>query len=374
MLGKLHFTIAGDHPVAVHLADEFAPLLVSDGPESAQLRFSFVNELPSMHGASHVGALRILDDRFAVERGGMSYQAVEREDSIDVSIVPRPLSTAHRMAPEALLRCADWNHLTRFETTAKNFVYDMFDYLTQIVQLPLGQSHLHASSFEKDGRGVAIIAWGGVGKTTAMLKLVLEDGWRYLSDDLVTIDRDGMLWRSPKRLQIYAYNVANQERIRNVLMSGRSMVDRASWTLRRVVRGPKRVRRRVSAEDLFGADATAAHARLTTAIYIERVDDSGFSTNNLTVARLADRAAATVMSEIQPFVDLSMAMHSGDRHPVLPGIEAMYEATRSVLAEGFASVRPLAVRIPLSAGPDEISGYLRPLLQRTAAVPAEESY
>jgi serine kinase of HPr protein (carbohydrate metabolism regulator) len=370
MLGKLHFTISGDHPVAMHVAEEFVPLAVSAPPGRGQLRFNFVNDLSTMSGASHVGGLRILDDRFAIERGGMSYQAVACEGGVDVSIVPVPLGAAHRVAPEALARCADWNHLTRFETTAKNFVYDLFDYMTQIVQLPLGQSHLHASSFEKNGRGVAIIAWGGVGKTTAMLKLVLEDGWRYLSDDLVTIDCEGMLWRSPKRLQIYAYNVENQDRIRDMLMSGRDIVDRSLWTLRRAVRGPNKVRRRVSAEQLFGSDSTTPQARLATAIYIERVDEAEFSASELTAGQLADRAAATVMSEIQPFVELSMAMHSGERRPILPDIESMHAGTRRVLAQAFAGIRPIAVRIPLHAGPDAISDYLRPLLVHGAAVSA----
>ena len=66
---------------------------------------------------------------------------------------------------------------------------NVFDYLTQLANVELGQSYLHASSFERDGQGVAMAAWGGVGKTTAMLKLVGEHGWRFLSDDLNLIRR-----------------------------------------------------------------------------------------------------------------------------------------------------------------------------------------
>jgi len=366
MLGRLHFTIGGVHPVVQHLAAEFEPLR-SDGAEGqAHIRFNFVADLDPMTGAAQVDRLRILDDRFAVERGGMSYQMRQRADGIDVDIVPRQFNAARRLAPDGLARCADWNHLTKYEKIAKNFVYNVFDYTSQIAQLQLGQSHLHASSFEKDGRGVAIIAWGGVGKTTAMLKLVMEDGWRYLSDDLVTVDRAGTLWRSPKLLQVYGYNVANQAGIRSMLMSGRSLSDRAFWEIRRVVRGPKKVRRRVSAEQLFGADATAARAQLRHAIHIERAD-TGFSTTTISVADLAARAAATILREISPFVDLAIAMHSSAHHPVLPGVQVMYEATRSVLEEALSRVQPVSVSIPLHADPNEVSAYLRPLLEAGSA-------
>jgi hypothetical protein len=130
------------------------------------------------------------------------------------------------------------------------------------------------------------------------------------------------------------------------------------------------VRRRVSAERLFGPGSTATHASLTHAIYLERADCSEFSATEISVEELACRAAATVLSEMQPFVDLSIAMHSGERRPVLPSIQAMHEATRSVLADGLSRVCPVSVTIPLAAGPDDISSFIRPLLVRDRRPPA----
>lgn len=376
-LGALRFTIEGEHPVVRYLADEFAPLRLQAAPETPHIRFRFVSALPRMTGASHVPPLTIGDDRFALARGRLSYQVVQTAAGLDVAILPGRLDAVRRLAPDGLVRLTDWNHLTRYETIAKNFVYDVFDYVSQIAQLPLGQSHLHASSFERDGTGVAIIAWGGVGKTTAMLKLVLEDGWRYLSDDLVTVDRAGTLWRSPKRLQVYAYNVANEEGIRRSLMSGRSLADRVAWSFRHALRGPKRVRRRVSAEQLFGEAAAAPSAALRHAIYIERVDCRDFDVQQITVDQLARRATATVLKELHPFADLSLALHSGERHPVLPSLEAMHEATCATLRAALSRLQPLSVRIPLSAGPNDIANCVRQLvggrMHHTAAAPAFEA-
>lgn len=365
-LGRLGFEIDGTHPVAACLREEFAPIEVTD-PEGIALRFDFVDAIEPLRGAHHILPLRILDDAFATENGGLGYQVSRRAGVIEVLVRPVPRSRGQSVVPKELLRAADWNHLTPEETVAKNFVYNVFDYLSQLAQLPLGQSYLHASSFERGGEAAALIAWGGIGKTSAMLKLVLEDGWRFLSDDLVAIDSSGMLWRSPKRLQVYGYNVAGQERLRRRLMDGRSAVDRAAWALRLAVRGPRGVRRRVSAERLVGPDAVATHGRLAHAFFVERADAPAFGRRALPVEELARRAATTLLRELQPFVDLSTAMYAGGRHPVLPSVSDLFENSRRVLEQALGAVRPWAISLPLHAGPDEVSDYLRAALRETTA-------
>lgn len=371
-LGALRFSISGRHPVVDCLLSEFAALRLAHSDRAPHVRFRFCAGLEPMSGASRVQPLTILSDRFALNRRRLSYEVVQRSGGIDVNICISRFNAVRRMAPAGLARITSRNYLTRAEAIAKSFVYDLFDYVSQIAQLPLGQSHLHASSFERDGCGVAIIAWGGVGKTTALLKLVLEDGWRYLSDDLVTIDRDGTLWRSPKNLQVYGYNVTNEAGLRSALMAGRSLADRAAWTIHGALRGPKRVRRRVSAERLFGATAVATSAPLRHAIHIQRAESRTFRIRETTADDVARRAAATVLKELDPFVDLSLALHSGEHHPVLPAVEAMHAATCDVLVRALSTVQPLTVVIPLTAGPDEIADCLRDLLpsagrQRAAA-------
>lgn len=194
-----------------------------------------------------------------------------------------------RFAPGWLLRTGSSKYLLRSEKVAKNFMYNIFDFVTQLANLRLGQSYIHASSFVRQERAVAVVAWGGVGKTTALLKLVGASGWSFLSDDLGLIDDTRTLWRTPKRLQVYGYNVAGEEATyRALMMSGRNVVDRAAWHVRRWTAGPKRVRRRVSAEELFGPEQTAVRAELTDLFFMERAD----------VAKLS--AAPIDSAEIEP--------------------------------------------------------------------------
>lgn len=363
-LGRLGFELLGDHAVAAHLREEFAPIEVH--PAEPLLRFAFTDALGHAAGATHVGPLRVWPDAFTAEQGGLAYHVDRSGPVTDVRIRPASLPFHRRFTPASWLRARDWNYLTPHEVVAKNFVYGIFDYLSQIVQLPLGQSWLHASSFERDGRAVAVIGWGGIGKTTAMLKLATEDGWRFLSDDLVAIDADGVLWRNPKRLQVYAYNVRGQPLLRKALLRDRSPLDRLTWAARARIFGPKHVRRRVSAEWLLGEDAVSARAQLEHALYFERSDVPDFRVRPLTVDELAHRAALTLLHELQPFTELSLAMQTTGVRPSLPSTRAMYEDSRRVLAQAFARVHPQLVEVPVDAGPDDVSAFMRGLLDGRA--------
>src|SRR5690606_6917130 len=147
------------------------------------------------------------------------------------------------------------------------------------------------SSFERDGRAVAAVAWGGVGKTTALLKLVGEAGWKFLSDDLGLVDDAGMIWRTPKRMQVYGYNLRGQPASYRALMAGRNPIDRAAWHIRERTAGPKRVRRRVSAEELFGSERVGTRAKLTDVLFMERADVPRLAATPMTGDELARRAA-----------------------------------------------------------------------------------
>jgi hypothetical protein len=255
-------------------------------------------------------------------------------------------------------RARDWTFLSGEEIRAKNFMYGVFDYLTQVAQLDLGQSYFHASSVEREGEGTAIVAWGGIGKTSAALKLITEHGFRFLSDDLGLVDDAGTLWRTPKRLQVYAYNVAGEERLRSMLLDGRSALDRAAWAWKLRRRGPKGVRRRVSAEQLFGAASVADRAALRRVFCLERGDAREFDAREISADELARRAAEVAMQEIEPFGLVSRALHSGHLAPLLPTQDEVSAGTRAVLRRAFEGIPILNVRIPAGASPAALATYL----------------
>jgi hypothetical protein len=416
-LGRLPFTLSGDGECAGYLQAELASLRAGESYDAAdpapfvpRLAFDFVHALPPLHDYTATAPVYAMGDSFRVSYNSLNYHVsrlagvvngVARSDgsvrkSTDSesgfesgsarsatephggSLNPEPcllnpagLRVALRPDDRGrryrwfstIYRARDWNFLSSEETHAKNFMYTVFDYLTHVAQLELGQSYIHASSLARDGEGTAIVAWGGIGKTSAALKLITEHGFSFLSDDLGLVDDAGTLWRTPKRLQVYAYNLEGEEQLRSLLLDGRSILDRASWEWKLQRRGPKGVRRRVSAEELFGAQSVARSAPLKRVFTLERGDVGNFDVREITTDELARRAAEVVMHEIEPFGIVSRALHSGHFAPLLPTQDQVVTATRAVLRRAFHGIPILNIRIPRSTTPTALATYILSLIE-----------
>ena len=354
-LGRLGITVRGSDPILPYLFAELEPLRTDDSPD-ARITFDF-GPVPRLQGAVLLSPLQVAADAYVARYGGLEYHVSGSAPSFQVHVRSVSGFAAEKMIG-TLLRATDRNYLVPSEKVAKNFMYNVFDYLTQLANVAVGQSYIHASSFERDGDVVAMAAWGGVGKTTAMLKLVSERGWRFLSDDLGLVDDDGTVWRTPKRLQVYAYNVQGQPRLYRTLMAGRSPTNRAAWHLRRAVSGVDKVRRRVSAEELFGPSGVATRGRLAHVFSMERADVPSLRLEPISLDEVVRRSSATMMREVQPLADLISAMYSGGSHPVLPTHAEFMERTSATLSRALANARLSLIRVPLRTNPDELADFL----------------
>jgi hypothetical protein len=391
-LGRLPFTLTGEGECARYLEAELVSLRDASAagtalsePRSPRVAFEIVAALPPLvdYTATYPvyatrRGLRVEhnDLTYEVSRLGAEGEGPSRDETAERgngSLVPAGgLRVALRRDDNgrryrwfsAYYRARDWTFLSTEEIRAKNFMYGVFDYVTQIAGLPLGQSYFHASSVERDGEGTAIVAWGGIGKTSAALKLITEHGFRFLSDDLGLVDEAGMLWRTPKRLQVYAYNLAGEAQLRSMLLDGRTALDRAAWAWKLRRRGTKGVRRRVSAETLFGASSVARRAPLRRIFCLERGDARDFEARPISTEELTRRAAEVAMHEIEPFGLISRALHSGHHAPLLPTQDEVVAATRAVLRRAFDGIPVLNVRIPAAASPTALASYLLALIER----------
>jgi hypothetical protein len=354
-MGRLAIGFSGAGRVADEVSAELSEGLDAS-PDAPDLSFEFVDTLPPADYRRN-GSIIVSTDGLRVDTRGLLYQPTSDARTLRVKLQIAPLPDRRGLARE-ISRFRNWNYLDGRQETAKSFMYDVFDWSTQLIQLRLGQSYMHASSMTRDGRTLAVMGWGGVGKTTSLLKLCIEDAWGYLSDDLGLIDDSGMVHRTPKRLQVYGYNTVGQPAILARLLHGRSVLDRLGWEYHFRRHGEKRVRRRVSAQALFGPDRVATGGRLTDLLYLERSSDDAPRLVDIETEEIARRMAAIVMAEIEPYSSLH-------REAAAAGVTFLdrpadiEQRTFETLRSAFSGVRTAAVRVGPTANPNSLADIIR---------------
>lgn len=352
-LGPLVFSIEGNGPVFEAFFNELSVLPGSQ--EEPRIGFIFKEELAKPRALLKVGGWELGDHFVSAQRHGYDFAIQTEGERWEVFLSPHKRNQV-RGIRRKFKQTWDWNYLTPAETTAKNIMYNLFDLVTGAAMLPLGSSYLHASTASKLGRGLAFVAWGGVGKTTSILKLVRERQWKFLSDDLGLLSQDGTLYRTPKKLQIYAYNVEGEEGLRRDLLQGRGARDLVNWHWRMQRFGPKKVRRRVAAEEFLGPQQVGTTAVLDEVIFLERRELSQFQWEDIDGQELARRSAAILVDELNTLFELAIV---ADSHGVITGLghfDELREYSRTIQAKAFERLKdtPRKLAIPVRATPEEL--------------------
>jgi hypothetical protein len=334
-LGRLTIAFEGMNKISRHVVDELAVAL-PPSHDAPRLIFRFVTAPPRRKEGVRIDSLR-----------GVIVDLSEKANERTYEVAPRRMAPDFVPGSDLAIKALEMNYLTLDELRAKNFVYKLFNWAVQLEQLELGQSFIHASAITKSGRTLAVLGEGGVGKTSAMLKLCLEDGWRYLSDDLAVIDDSGIVYRSPARLQVYAYNTKGDANLERRLLRERGVFDRLQWSLRRRLLGRAKVRRRVSAEFLFGAGGVAESAELNELVFLERAKTPGLTWKDMTPLEAAARMAPIIMNEIKAYAGVYAELGEGPSG-TLPSLGKLEARTRDVLGRAFSRV---STRL-MTAGPE----------------------
>jgi hypothetical protein len=206
-----------------------------------------------------------------------------------------------------------------------------------------------------------LMAWGGIGKTSSLVRLLNSARkWRFISDDLAIVDDEGVIHRNPLKMQIYPYNLQGEPELGTALLKGRSWADRLQWAVRRRLLGDKGVRRRVQAETLFGEDKGAASARLTHTLFLRRTNVEDFTDHPLSIGDAAAQMAHVMQYELRTLWAMLAAM--GSAGPASQGFgfgidspQAMDSVAR-IVERGLGGLvaPPLLVDVPLGAKPADL--------------------
>tara|TARA_R110002049_G_scaffold242974_1_gene416756 strand:- start:1544 stop:2686 length:1143 start_codon:yes stop_codon:yes gene_type:complete len=369
-LGGFLFSLQGEGEVYNYLVAEFSHLPDAHHNPNCHLAIRLVQYLP----APPVGAT-ITKEYIGWKCGyqkltdNLKYQYTESEEAPELLL---DIAT-YKKNPYLLRRVFqffDSNYLTDAQLHAKNFMYGCFNLVSAILisRMQIG-CYFHASSFEKNGYGVALVAAGGVGKTTSMMRLVAHHGWRYLSDDIALVGSRGELIRTPLRMQVYGYNVKGDNELRKKLLNERSLLDLISWNLRIFRKGPFRTRRRIHAEEIFGSPSVSDRAHCAAIIFMERAQISDFVVKRIENSELISKLMHIMPNEIGDLDSTSDGLSLV--HCELPGFSRVdYERLSETFLKTTIGDIPIYIfRIPASSSPDELTENVARFLDQYVSLP-----
>jgi hypothetical protein len=354
--GQTTIEIEGIDPISTYLRSEFTCLPVSD--DAPQIICRRVDTLPPSSQFSHsFGRVSLGDDGYRIEFGAWIAQLTLTGNTVLAEFATKAPTKLSRY-PDIWQRARNWNHLNVNEEIAKGVIYDVLDQAVQIQQLTQGQTFVHCSAIESDGEVDVIAGWGGAGKTSSVMDLVLNDRYRFLSDDLGILHSSGTFYRSPKRIQIYPYNLEGSPRLEESLMSGRNFADKLLWRVRKARRGAKGVRRRVSAEEFFGAENVAVKGNVRRFIHLERSTNTTPEWRTVTPEAMALRTSHVLVHELNPLNEIGTASSAGSL--VSPfATESWRSASETHVAAALSNVPCIELRVPMKTSPSELSDLLR---------------
>jgi len=353
------FSVEGACPLSKLVRAELDSCRVSGiNVIQSQVRFRFVKDLAVPHGAARSGVLDVFENGYFAKHTGLAYVAERNptENMLTVSVLTGQKNPVRYSVPYFVenTKLLNWNYLSSLETQAKNFVYGLFNYVAESGLLDNGATFIHSSAIERNGSATLVAGRGGVGKTTAMLKCVLERDYRYLSDDLSLIDASSNIWRTPQSMQVYGYNTAGEPAIEDALLRNRSASDRLAWRARLALKGGHRVRRRVSAEELVGESKVGTRSKVGSAIFLERWTSSTFSIQDMSGAEFAQRSANIIVDELSTFIDVSLSEHSSSNRPITRSLADTQSQAMKIIDKAMTGVRCRLVRVPIKANPKQL--------------------
>jgi len=347
-IGKVFVKFSGKSEVFDSIRKEFSlyPLVDAD----PNLEFNFLNKSPVVEeDLVRSNNLLVSSNKVYVNDGHFFYVISEcsKKWKVDLYCFFKFPASYYRKIIYSCKRFFHWNYLYHHENLAKNFIYNIFDYIFELFSLKknLNQTFIHASSFDKNGQGILLAALGGVGKTTLMTKLVFEHNCKFLADDLSIID-DRYIYFNPKFLQIYPYNLLNNPYLSKVLFRNRSLIDKVNWYLRSRLKGLKGVRRRMSPFDVFGSSNICYKSRFTKIFFMRYANASKISISNVSCDYIAELCSNVIVSELFPLANILLNIYSSIQSCFIPSLAEFLDKVKKVYCSVFANKKCFLIDLP----------------------------
>lgn len=243
------------------------------------------------------------------------------------------------------------------ETYGADFMYKVFLPLIQIKLSEKGSTFVHSSAVSIKGRSVLFTSWGGIGKTTTLLKLLLtHKDIKFLSDDMAVLGSDGKIHLSAKYLHIYPYNWMGFESLKKIAYSSRGLIDKFNWKFWSIFRG-KAVCRRMPPSELFPSQLADA-APLDKVFFLRRNNvDSIVSNKPNSISEIIRTMTYIIFNEYKFFHnEMLLAVSAGCE--IFPRPEDFIKSVEDIISGQINSEMVEVVDIPYTASPEDLYQFM----------------
>jgi hypothetical protein len=227
---------------------------------------------------------------------------------------------------------------------------------------------IHAATFDYRGHGIAMPAWGGVGKTSTVAKLLRIDGVGFMGDDWAFMTGDGRLlgyakpmFIKPHHRPIYPHLFARRRKPLVPSTLSKPIAELTTLVHPLVTQYPRlaALSRRWSPEHMMVSPQVAlpnatisTAAPLAAAVFVERYDGSGASLEEKDTSWMVSRLVGNFQNELPRHSrELITALAATGMVPA----ERFFAEKGAVLARSLNGQPAFLLRVPAAFSADRAS-------------------
>lgn len=362
-LACVKFSLSGNEQYVKRFSNEFKMIEVASEKIRSDLdcSFSFVNKLPPKPGSyisflqSEVGTSWVDIKEFPFiyriqkeREKTVVIIAPNREMSLKEKIVLIP--TTHQFIHPSFK--------TKEEAFISIFIFKIWHWIIFLKLIEKGLAFIHASSVLINNKAYVFGSWGGVGKTTILLKLITENSHiQFLSDDMSLIDIKGNVFLNPTPLHIYPYNWRGFPSLKEKVFSNRSLIDRSSWWFWSKLRGQNGVCRRMFVEHLVG-NGMGRRGQVDKFFFLKRTNKQKLSFSPITNKKLTAKSFSLIQQSVMDNLCKTIYPIAASETTILKDVFDTNKRLFDIYKNFLEKADVFEVLIPTNITPNKLSAFI----------------
>jgi len=229
-------------------------------------------------------------------------------------------------------------------------------------KFPLHASAVYLNNLEK---AVLFGGTGGVGKTSLEILFSEDKNAYFLADDISVIDNTGFTYPNLAFPKIYGYNVNNRRNLFNRIMKNESLFSKFHWFFHYYVRGPKKVRRKISPYELFSGRVRTEKAKIGYYIILFKTNKAKkLEIQNISLESAINTSIEIMKNEYFSFLKfVNWYNVNSELLGFRKRLNTNLEFANAILKAGLSKTNTLLLQIPISYTHKEFIENVRLLLK-----------